>query len=151
MKFVQGDIFDERALSTQVLPSPYRPDLRHLRSLTPLKGHVTTIALQMVFHLFDLNRQTLLARRVIQLLSRSPGSMIVGRQMGSINPRELLLQGSPHYLHNPDTWERMWAKVCPRGSVEFRTALVDLPPDLLIATKDMLNVTQFLTWSIRVL
>jgi hypothetical protein len=130
---------------------PYRPHLGSLRNLTPLKGHVTTIALQMVFHLFNLDGQSLLARRIAQLLSSSPGSMIVGRQMGSINARELLLQGNPHYIHNPDSWERMWSKVFPGGGVEYRTALVDLPADLMASSKEMLGVTQFLTWSVKVL
>lgn len=151
MKFVQGDIFDEKTLSTQSQLYPYRPDLRSLRNLTPLRGYVTTAVLQMVFHLFDLDRQTILARRVAHLISSSPGSMIVGRQMGSSNARVLYLQGNPHYIHNPDSWERMWSKVYPRGKVEYRTALVDLPPDLMASTKSMLGVTQFLTWSIRIL
>ena len=148
---MHGDIFDERALSTQTIPSPYRPDIRMLRSLTPLKGHITTITLTMVFHLFDLNRQTILAHRIAQILSPTPGSIIIGRQMGSMNPREIILQGNPHYVHNPDSWERMWSKVYPRGSVEFRSALVDLPSDIMAATKDMVFVTQFLNWGIRLL
>ncbi|KAF8520668.1 hypothetical protein JB92DRAFT_2894244 [Gautieria morchelliformis] len=151
VKFVQGDIFDERALSTHTQPSPYRPDLRMLRNLTPLTGHVTAISLQMVFHLFDLNRQTILARRLAHILSPSPGSLIVGRQMGSATPREILLHGNPHYVHNAESWERMWSKVYPRGSVEYRSVLQDLPPDIVTAAKDMVTVTQFLNWSIRVL
>ncbi|KAF8592302.1 hypothetical protein K439DRAFT_1324781 [Ramaria rubella] len=151
VKFVQADIFDERSLSTQTPLLHFRPDLRTLRALTPLKGYVTAVAIQMVFHLFDLTRQTLLAHRIAQLLSHSRGSMIVGRQMGDVYARDIMLQGSPHFVHNAATWEHMWSKVFPPGTVEYRSELVDVPREIMAATRDMVFVTQFLTWSIRVL
>jgi hypothetical protein len=130
---------------------PNLPDVRMLRTLSPLKGHVTTVTLTMVFHLFDLDCQTLLAHRIAQILSPTPGSMIIGRQMGSINPREISLQGNPHYVHNTDSWERMWSEVYPRGAVEHLAVLVDLSPDIIAAAKDMVTVTQFLNWAIKLL
>jgi hypothetical protein len=149
VKFIQADIFDHNALSPHIPPPHSPPDIRYIQTLTPLKGHVTTIALQMVFHLWDLKQQLKLARRVAALLSPIPGSLIVGRQMGDKNGRTLMISKKPHYLHNPESWERMWAAIFPPGSVEYRTTLTDLPPNLQAAASGMLGITQFLTWSIR--
>ena len=149
VSFVEADIFDEAALSSTAAPSPLPPALKKLRTLTPLKGHASVILLQMVFHLWDERRQLRLARRLAQLLSPEPGSLIFGRQMGDAQPREILLQGQPHYVHNPETWVSMWSKVFPEGTVEYHTELRDLPADLIAATMDMVGVRQFLTWSIK--
>jgi len=149
VKFVEADIFDETTLSSKPTLPSFRPDLRMLRTLTPLKGHVSTIVLQMVFHLFDEKRQLELARRVAQLLSPAPGSLIVGRQMGDVRPRDIPLEGNPHFVHNERSWEKMWSRVFPKGTVEYRTELRDLPQDLIAATLDMVDVSQFLNWSIR--
>ncbi|KAF8520803.1 hypothetical protein BU17DRAFT_46301 [Hysterangium stoloniferum] len=149
VKFIQADIFDHNALSPHVPPPPIRPDIRYIQTLTPLKGYATTITLQMVFHLWDLKLQIQLARRIAALLSPIRGSVVVGRQMGDKHARTLMISKKPHYLHNPESWERMWAVVFPPGSVEYRTSLIDLPPRLQAASAGMLGVTQFLTWSIR--
>lgn len=149
IKFIQGDIFDQSTLSDYQSPSSSRPDIPSLQTLTPLKAHATTITLQMVFHLFDLKRQHVLAKRLASLLSPAPGSLIVGRQMGDTTARTLMLGKSPHFIHNPSSWERMWSDVFPKGSVEFKTTLIDLPPHLRSGASGMLGISQFLTWSIR--
>lgn len=77
--------------------------------------------------------------------------MIMGRQMGSMNPREIILQGNPHFVHNPESWERMWSKIYPKGLVEQWSVLVDISPDIVAAAKDMVTVTQFLNWGIRLM
>jgi len=148
VKFVKGDIFDETTLSS-TSTTYARPEIQSLRTLTPLKGHVSVIFLQMVFHLWGEKAQLVLARRLAQLLSPKPGSLIIGRQMGDSVPRSIPLQGQDHFVHNPDSWEKMWSAVFPRGTVEYRTELRRLPNDLPAATRDMVTVTQFLTWSIR--
>jgi len=149
VKFIQADFFDQRSLSTQTPGSANCPDLRTVHNLTALKGHVTILTLQMVFHLFDQKTQYELARRMAILLSVEPGSMIVGRQMGDTTARNLMLGGNPHFLHNVQTWERMWMGVFPPGTVELRTALVELPAHIKAASAGMLGITHFLTWSIR--
>ncbi|GJJ06970.1 hypothetical protein Clacol_001168 [Clathrus columnatus] len=149
VKFIRGDIFDQSVLSDYTSPSLSQPNIHSLDTLTPLKEHATTITLQMVFHLFDLKRQYLLAKRVASLLSSAPNSLIVGRQMGDATPRTMMLGKSPHFIHNPESWERMWSDVFPKGSVEYRTALVDLPPHLRSGSSGMLGISQFLVWSIR--
>lgn len=149
VRFVEADFFDQRYLSTHSAPSATRPDLRTIRTLTPLKGHATILTLQMVFHLFDQRGQYELAHRLAQMLSPAPGSLIVGRQMGDLTPRTLMLGPNPHFLHTPQSWEKMWAAIFPPGTVEFRTALVELPAHIKSGSVGMLGISHFLTWSIR--
>ena len=102
----------------------------------------------MVFHLFGRGGQALLAHRIGQLLSPVPGSLVLGRQMGDSKPRDVIIDGSPHFVHNPESWEQMWSSVFPKGTVEYRAELRDLPSNLAAAAKEMVQVSQFLTWSI---
>ncbi|KIJ57167.1 hypothetical protein M422DRAFT_198577 [Sphaerobolus stellatus SS14] len=149
VKFVQADVFDDRALSLQTPVFPARPDLRAVHTLTQLKGHGTIVTLQMVFHLFDQRTQYELAHRMATLLSPMPGSIMVGRQMGDTTPRNLMLGQKPHFLHNVQSWERMWATIFPPGTVELQTALVELPTHIKGGSTGMLGITHFLTWSIK--
>lgn len=67
------------------------------------------------FHLFDWDGQFAMAKRVVELLKPEPGSMLLGRQVGNINPGEYTRVGCDgerrRWRHDPRTWKEMWELV----------------------------------------
>ena len=54
-----------------------------------------------------------MAKRVVTLLRAQPGSLLIGRQVGRIDPldpKDKEVVGS-HYRHDPSTWKRLWEQV----------------------------------------
>lgn len=63
------------------------------------------------FHLFDLEKGTKAAKKIISLLRRQPGSMVLGRQMGNETPGEKATKHSrvgSAYRHNPGSFTKWW-------------------------------------------
>ncbi|OQE38936.1 hypothetical protein PENCOP_c007G03133 [Penicillium coprophilum] len=65
------------------------------------------------FHLFNWNQQLLVAKRLVGLLQDKPGSLLIGRQIGLVNPPppENEEAAGKHYRHDPATWEKFWEQV----------------------------------------
>jgi hypothetical protein len=149
---LQGDIFDEVLLSLSTSNyNPVCPDLHSISTLTPLQGHVSVLIAMQLFHLFTKEKQVILARRFAHLLSRTSGSLITGRHAGSLVPRDVTIGGQCLFFHSPRSWEEMWSNIFPKGTVEYITELRTLPADVIPETLDLVNLTAFLTWSIRVM
>lgn len=53
------------------------------------------------------------AKRVIQLLRPQAGSLLVGRQVGRIDPADPddKVNAPAHFRHNVETWKRLWGQV----------------------------------------
>ncbi|KAI7957395.1 hypothetical protein MJO28_004490 [Puccinia striiformis f. sp. tritici] len=81
-------------------------DLRNLKDLNPLKGRVSFICANQLFHLFLDHDQRELAERCGRLLSNEPGSAIFGTQLGA--PKETLVEIYKVHLHSPKSFERLW-------------------------------------------
>jgi hypothetical protein len=65
------------------------------------------------FHLFNWDQQITIAKRLIGLLHDKPGSLLIGRQVGRLDPPppEDEKESGNHYRHDPDTWKRLWEQV----------------------------------------
>jgi hypothetical protein len=65
------------------------------------------------FHLFDWDKQVIIAKRLVKLLHDKPGSLVVGRQVGRLDPPppEKNHEAGKHYRHNPVTWKQLWGQV----------------------------------------
>ncbi|KOS36206.1 hypothetical protein ACN38_g13074 [Penicillium nordicum] len=65
------------------------------------------------FHLFNWNQQLLVAKRLVGLLQDKPGSLLIGRQIGLVNPPppEDKEAAGKHYRHDPATWKKFWERV----------------------------------------
>lgn len=65
------------------------------------------------FHLFNWDQQITVAKRVVNLLRARPGSLLIGRQVGCLNPVDPDdVENAPrHYRHNDETWRRLWERV----------------------------------------
>ncbi|KAF8586105.1 hypothetical protein K439DRAFT_1341562 [Ramaria rubella] len=121
--FVPGDIFELTAAIEKAPPSN-RPELVSLRSLVPLKGHISVIYAAHFFHLFNEHRGKELAERFAHLLSHEAGSVIFGLHLGA---PEAILQTTPAgtmFCHSPTTWKSMWRSVFPSESVKVEAEVV---------------------------
>jgi hypothetical protein len=61
--------------------------------LKQLNGEMSIVYAGSFFHLFDWDGQFATAKRVAELLKPEPGAMLLGRQVGNINPGKYLRDG----------------------------------------------------------
>ncbi|GAM82160.1 hypothetical protein ANO11243_001390 [Dothideomycetidae sp. 11243] len=95
-KFLAADVFDDQS------------------ALETLKGKIDIIVSSAFFHLFDLERQKVVARLVVRLLKPRKDSLLVGRQIGNLTPmrREYKHRPGTHvFRHNVETWKEFWNEV----------------------------------------
>ncbi|KAI0320559.1 hypothetical protein OF83DRAFT_1052908 [Amylostereum chailletii] len=132
--FVAGDAFDPVHLetvspfTTASPPTTSRPILGELKSLNPLRGHVSAIHASSFFHLFDEDGQQRLAHAVAGLLSPEPGSMVFGQHAGLPHKgfRTSTLLAREGFCHGPDSWRELWdGKVFAKGTVKVETELTE--------------------------
>lgn len=79
-----------------------------------LNGTISVIYAGAFFHLFDRPEQIAVAKRVVQLLKPEPGTMVLGRQVGNVEPaRYEHRTNSGHHMfrHNAESWQQMWDEV----------------------------------------
>ncbi|KAL9002048.1 MAG: hypothetical protein Q9188_005005 [Gyalolechia gomerana] len=81
--------------------------------LASLYSRVSIIAANSIFHLYNYSDQLRLAKRVLQLLSPEPGSLILGRQVGSSPPGEYsaLDNRGTRYSHDIASFRSFWDQV----------------------------------------
>ncbi|OAV92109.1 hypothetical protein, variant [Puccinia triticina 1-1 BBBD Race 1] len=153
--FVKGDIFCNSFLDRLTPPDPWAINssfihLNGLKSLNPLKQKVRFITCNSVFHLFDEERQTELARRLASLLNnQKSGSTIFGTHVGSDDC--YLLEGTGKrgmFMHSPETWRKMWEKIYQPGQARIQVELG--PPEPITHLKDFRSMTM-LIWSVTIL
>lgn len=91
--FIEADIFDD----TSAL----------VRDLT---DKVDIVNAASFFHLFNWNHQITIAKRVISLLHARPGVLLIGRQVGRVDPPEPDEQENApeHYRHDVASWKKFW-------------------------------------------
>lgn len=81
--------------------------------LASLNKRMSVVAANSFFHLYNYSDQLKLAKRVVQLLVPEPGSLILGRQVGSSVPGEYTAvdnKGS-RYSHDVASFRRFWDQV----------------------------------------
>ncbi|KAL1965928.1 hypothetical protein VTN77DRAFT_5061 [Rasamsonia byssochlamydoides] len=94
--FIAADIFDDNS------------DL-----VKQLTGKVDIIYTGAFFHLFDLEQQLQIARRVVTLLRDKPGVLILGRQVGNVVPGHYPRRSGDglRYRHDAASWTKLWEQV----------------------------------------
>jgi SAM-dependent methyltransferase len=109
-KFLVADIFD-----------PTSP-------LHDLRGQVDIVYAGSFFHLWGLQKQKEVSRAVASLLRSDPGSMILGRQMGSVEAFEKISDTGTMFRHNVDSFKKLWKEVGDdlRVSFSVEARLVEL-------------------------
>ena len=79
--------------------------------LKQLYGQISIIYTGSFFHLFDWEGQVKAARIVAKLLKPEAGSMLLGRQVGSVSPglyEHGTNPGGGMYRHDSDSWKKLW-------------------------------------------
>ncbi|KAK1071792.1 hypothetical protein LTR74_003164 [Friedmanniomyces endolithicus] len=94
-KFIAADVFDEGS------------------ALRELDGRVDIVDASSFFHLFTLDEQKKVARRVLALLKPREGSLVVGRQVGNSRPGEYGMRSGEgtRYRHDVASWRGMWEEI----------------------------------------
>lgn len=94
-KFIAADVFDGDS------------------ELKQLDAKVDILHASCFLHLFNWDQQVQIAKRIVRLLRPQPGSLLMGRQVGNLNPGEYKRrygEGS-RYRHDATSWEKMWVQV----------------------------------------
>ncbi|KAI0969657.1 hypothetical protein F4678DRAFT_439611 [Xylaria arbuscula] len=93
--------------------------------LDVLDGKMSFIHATSFFHLFTWDDQVRVAIRMVRFLqSDRRDVMIFGRQVGTTLPRDNGRAGSDKvYLHNADSWQRLWDKVGERTETTWKTTM----------------------------
>ncbi|KAF7529939.1 hypothetical protein G7054_g9695 [Neopestalotiopsis clavispora] len=113
--FVAGDIFAEG-------DSPTADPLRLL------DGKMTVVHAASFFHLFGWEDQVRAAKRVVRLMKpRDKDCFIFGRQVGCEDPSAQL--DGTRFLHNAESWQRMWDVVGVDTGTRWRTEFDIIPDD----------------------
>lgn len=81
--------------------------------LSSLNGKVNIIHATSFLHLFNWEDQVTLGKRFVEILSAKPGSMVVGRQVGNVNPGEHARKAGAgtRYRHDGQSFDRMWQQI----------------------------------------
>lgn len=83
--------------------------------LNRIRGKISIIHMNAVFHLFNYESQLEMAKRTVKLLRPGPGTLIIGQQMGSLHAGEYASRwrdpDATIYRHNSESWAQMWGRV----------------------------------------
>lgn len=95
-----------------------------------LDGKVSIVHAASLFHLFTWDEQVRAARRIVRLLNPcDPRVFIFGRQVGCKDPgSQKGPRGENRYLHNAESWQRLWDEVGILTRTKWRTQ-VDVIPE----------------------
>ncbi|KAK5653686.1 hypothetical protein OQA88_8716 [Cercophora sp. LCS_1] len=84
---------------------------RNHTQLEELKGTFSCVQLNMVLHMFDLEGQIQVCERVVAMLKREKGVVVIGQSVGSLAGRAVPGRGSMIYKHDVGTFGNMWEEV----------------------------------------
>lgn len=76
-------------------------------------GRMDVISIHSFLHLFDRARQIKAARQLAKLLRPEDGSVIVGRQLGSLVPGDFPnhIEPGTNFRHNVKSFEELWKQI----------------------------------------
>ncbi|KAJ5579928.1 uncharacterized protein N7459_005913 [Penicillium hispanicum] len=103
-RFIAADVFDD-----------------HSDLVKCLTGSVDIVNAASFFHLFTWDQQVVLGKRVVSLLRARPGSLLVGRQVGRVDPVDPgNKENAPtHYRHDAATWNRLWMQIAEETGTKW--------------------------------
>jgi len=90
--------------------------------LKKLDGKIDVVWAGSFFHLFCWDEQVAAAKRLVKLVRPQAGSMVLGRQMGNVVPREIPdpdFTDKTMYRHNAASFARMWEEVGKATGTEW--------------------------------
>jgi hypothetical protein len=100
------------------------PSLIPLSTLYQDHNKVDIIVANSFFHLYNYTEQKALAKKLVSLLKPVPGSLILGRQVGSYKPGEYMSisdnANATRFAHDEHSWARFWDEVAEEIEAESR-------------------------------
>jgi len=151
IKFIAADAFD---LPPTPSSSPRLSNLDGVTQLDDLAGSLTFIYTGSVFHLFNAQRQKMLALRLLRLWTREPGAIIFGRHQGR-EEEGLLAEDRPGWDihgHSPKSFTAMWKEAIEEfeGEGAGEKIVVDVElRDLVKRLGSLSHGTLTLVWTVR--
>ncbi|KAF3171409.1 hypothetical protein TWF225_010582 [Orbilia oligospora] len=126
--FFEGDIFDFSTFK------PIRGEISNPNLFQKIKGDIDIISARSFLHLFNPEREFKAACQIVAILKDSPGSIIMGRQVGSFTPgmESISLGRREVFRHDPQTWEELWNRVGEATDTKWdvQAKLLELSPDV---------------------
>lgn len=115
-RFISADIFDE--------------DVNN--KLFKTEGTWDVVNIVMFLHIFDWATQVRACKQILKLLSRKPGSMVIGAQTGSTKPGEQVMkppfvaegEHKSVFRQSAETFKEMWKKVEQDEEVRLKVEVV---------------------------
>ncbi|KAI0127399.1 hypothetical protein BJ170DRAFT_683243 [Xylariales sp. AK1849] len=97
--------------------------------LNVLDGRINILHTASFFHLFTWDDQVKAAKRIIRFLKpEDPKAVIFGRQVGNEDPgTQKGPRGQTRYLHNGESWQRLWDEVGAQTGTAWRTEVDVIP------------------------
>jgi len=133
IKFLSGDIFDEKFLDPKTPPPAVKPtSLKSITTLSEVTGSCDAIHAGSFFHLFDEETQFRLAKIVASLASTKPGTVIFGIHRGE-HEKGLIRNDPSHpvwhmFCHDPDSWKAVWdGGVFQKGTWDVKAEIEESP------------------------
>ncbi|RVD84790.1 uncharacterized protein DFL_006513 [Arthrobotrys flagrans] len=134
--FFKGDIFDFSTFT------PIRGNTSDQTLFQKIKGDIDIISARSFLHLFGPEQEFKAACQIVEILKDKPGSIMVGRQVGSFTPgiESISLAGREVFRHDPQTWKEFWNRVGEATNTKWdvQAKLLELSPDV----KDSLKAVE---------
>ncbi|OSD00957.1 hypothetical protein PYCCODRAFT_1370059 [Trametes coccinea BRFM310] len=158
--FVPGDVLDKTFIGTAPpvydVPPLQRPELRSLRGLAPLAGHLRAIHASNFFHLFTEANQSAVAHALGALLAPTRGSMVFGTHVS--RPKKGLRTEAPPpapgylgnrmFCHDAQSWMDLWdGEVFRKGTVRVEAQIVEQAREDLVVLNPGVTFYQ-LVWCV---
>lgn len=103
---------NECCIAENMLEQQLSPGLKRL------EGQIDIAYMSSFLHVFDIHEQLMAMRKVLKLLRKKPGSLIIGRQIGNVNAgsykKRMVKYESASYYHNVSSFE---AFMCVEHSI----------------------------------
>ncbi len=108
-KFIVANILDEQGL------------------LQEIDGEMDVVYLGLFLHLFDLEEQRKICERVVRLLKKKQGALVLGTQVGSLRPKEVPFgEAKKVFRHDEKSFEKLWEEVGEMTDSEWKVkAMMD--------------------------
>ncbi|MCJ1474295.1 hypothetical protein MMC13_002953 [Lambiella insularis] len=99
----------EKLRTTFIVGDAYDPKV----NWEAVNGKINIINASAFFHLFPWPKQVEACCLLVKFGRPQPGTVIIGRQMGSLTPAEFpsLIEGTTGFRHDPETLAKLWNEV----------------------------------------
>jgi hypothetical protein len=101
-------------------------DMSEERPLRTLEGKMDILHVGLFLHLFDWPEQVAACERIVSILKQKNGVLVLGQQMGTTIPGQVIHGHKILFKHDAGTFEKLWAEVGEKTGTQWKvTANLD--------------------------